>query len=77
METKISLLAKKYIKWGQDFLNKEHGSFKSLTTGMDVEEDTTNEEFRNSLKEEILKDSSVNNCWWEKENYGHTLWLSF
>lgn len=44
---------------------------------MDVEEDTQNEEFRKSLKEEILKDTTVNNCWWETESYGHTLWLLF
>lgn len=77
MENNISSLAKKYIKWGQDYLDETHGSFVALTTGMDVEEDTQNEEFRNSLKEEILKDSTVNNCWWKTESYGHTLWLLF
>lgn len=77
METNITLLAKKYIKYGKAYLNKENGSFKSLTTGMDIDEYTSSEEFRNSLKEEILKDISVTNCWWEEEIYGHTLWLTF
>ena len=43
-------LAKKYIKWGQEFLTQEYGSYEGRTTGMDVDEDTNDEWYRDSLK---------------------------
>ena len=70
-------MAKKYIKWGQEFLTQEYGSYEGKTTGMDVDEDTNDEWYRDSLKKQILKDKTVSQCWWVNETYGHTLWLKF
>lgn len=77
MNVNVSFLAKKYIKWGQEFLTQEYGSYEGKTTGMDVDEDTNDEWYRDSLKKEILKDKSISQCWWVNETYGHTLWLEF
>ena len=77
MNIDVSFLAKKYIKLGQEFLTQEYGSYEGKTTGMDVDEDTNDEWYRESLKKEILKDESIEKCWWVTETYGHTLWLEF
>ena len=77
MNVDVSFLAKKYIKLGQEFLTQEYGSYEGRTTGMDVDEDTNDELYRESLKKEILKDESIEKCWWATETYGYTLWLEF
>lgn len=77
MISNVNDLARKYIGWGKDFLREQYGSYECKTTGMDIDEDTGDESYRESLKNEILKDESVSNCWWEKESYGYTLWIEF
>lgn len=77
MDVNVSFLAQKYIKCGKEFLTQEYGSYEGRLTGMDVDEDTNNEWYRDSLKKEILKDKSISQCYWVNETYGHTLWLEF
>lgn len=77
MDFNYEVLAKKYIGWGKEFLDEQYNSFEGKTTGMDTDEDTVDDKYRLKLKNEILKDKSVNNCWWQSESYGHTLWIEF
>lgn len=70
-------LAKKYVQMGKEYLTEEFGSFKGNITVMDTEEDTKDSEYRLSLRENILKEESVSSCWWQEENYGHTLCIEF
>lgn len=71
------LLAKKYIQMGKEFLSEYYDTYHGKTTGMDTDEDTKDENYRLNLENEILKDDSVSRCWWEKEDYGYTLWIEF
>lgn len=77
IEINASFLAQKYIKCGKEYLIQEYGSYKGRLTGMELDEDTNDERFRDSLKKEILKHESIRKCWWATETYGHTLWLEF
>ena len=77
MNVSVAFLAKKYIQSGHEFLTQEYGSYEGRITGLELDEDTNDEWYRDSLKKEILKDKSISKCWWVNETYGHTLWLEF
>lgn len=70
-------LAEKYVIMAKDYLIGEYGYYCDKTTGMDVDEDTKDDDYRLLLKNEILKDRSVKYCYWQAESYGYTLWIEF
>lgn len=70
-------LANKYINMGKDWLLGEYGDYKGMLTGMDVDEDSKNDYYQKSLKQEIELHEEIEKTWWEKEKYGYTLWILF
>ena len=66
-------MAIKYVQSGIDWLRDEYGTYKSKTTGMEIDEYLSESE-RDNLIFEILKDKTVHKAYFEN-NY--TLWIEF
>lgn len=73
----ISKLANSYVNAGKEWLINEYGDYHNKTTGMDIEEDTNDEDIRNELSTQIQKIDEVNSVKWVQEDYGYVLWIEF
>lgn len=70
-------LANKYLNCGMEWLTNKYGDYCDKSTGVDIEEDSSIEDFRLDISRILESDTRVYKAWWQKEDYGYVLWIEF